>query len=158
MISRQGLARLIAIHCGKYDYACVDTDSSLHLVGPNNVGKTSLIALLQFLYIDEQRKMHFSRSLEQTRRYYFPDAYSYVIFECMTPTGIQCLGVRGLGPLKMHDYARFAWTGKFEEEDFIDGARRRNPPLSRSGQDRIQRNYHHDKSADKSPFIARAAG
>lgn len=127
MISRQGLARLIAIHCGKYDYACVDTDSSLHLVGPNNVGKTSLIALLQFLYIDDQRKMHFSRSLEQTRRYYFPDAYSYVIFECMTPTGIQCLGVRGLGPLKMHDYARFAWTGKFEEEDFIDGDRRPLP-------------------------------
>ncbi|PIU19521.1 MAG: hypothetical protein COT18_07080 [Elusimicrobia bacterium CG08_land_8_20_14_0_20_59_10] len=127
MISRQGLARLIAIHCGKYDYACVDTDSSLHLVGPNNVGKTSLIALLQFLYIDDQRKMHFSRSLEQTRRYYFPDAYSYVIFECMTPTGIQCLGVRGLGPLKMHDYERFAWTGKFEEEDFIDGDRRPLP-------------------------------
>ncbi|OGS12223.1 MAG: hypothetical protein A2234_00830 [Elusimicrobia bacterium RIFOXYA2_FULL_58_8] len=127
MISRQGLARLIAIHCGKYDYACVDTDSSLHLVGPNNVGKTSLIALLQFLYIDEQRKMHFSRSLEATRRYYFPDAYSYVIFECMTPTGIQCLGVRGLGPLKMYDYARFAWTGKFEEEDFIDGDRRPLP-------------------------------
>lgn len=127
MISRQGLARLIAIHCGKYDYACVDTDSSLHLVGPNNVGKTSLIALLQFLYIDDQRKMHFSRSLEQTRRYYFPDVYSYVIFECMTPTGIQCLGVRGLGPLKMHDYERFAWTGKFEEGDFIDGDRRPLP-------------------------------
>lgn len=127
MISRQGLARLIAIHCGKYDYACVETDSSLHLVGPNNVGKTSLIALLQFLYIDDQRKMHFSRSLEQTRRYYFPDAYSYVIFECMTPTGIQCLGVRGLGPLKMHDYERFAWTGKFEETDFIDGDRRPLP-------------------------------
>ncbi len=127
MISRQGLARLIAIHCGKYDYACVDTDSSLHLVGPNNVGKTSLIALLQFLYIDDQIKMHFSRSLEQTRRYYFPDVYSYVIFECMTPTGIQCLGVRGLGPLKMHGYARFAWTGKFEEEDFIDGDRRPLP-------------------------------
>ncbi|MDO8805872.1 MAG: hypothetical protein Q7R35_15745 [Elusimicrobiota bacterium] len=127
MISRQGLARLIAIHCGKYDYACVDTDSSLHLVGPNNVGKTSLIALLQFLYIDDQRKMHFSRSLDATRRYYFPDAYSYVIFECMTPTGIQCLGVRGLGPLKMHDYERFAWTGKFEEEDFIDGDRRPLP-------------------------------
>ncbi|MCX5791429.1 MAG: hypothetical protein NTY45_04305 [Elusimicrobia bacterium] len=127
MISRQGLARLIAIHCGKYDYACVDTDSSLHLVGPNNVGKTSLIALLQFLYIDDQRKMHFSRNLETTRRYYFPDPYSYVIFECMTPTGIQCLGVRGLGPLKMHDYERFAWTGRFEEADFLDSDRRPLP-------------------------------
>ena len=127
MISRQGLARLIVIHSGKYDYACVDTDSSLHLVGPNNVGKTSLISLLQFLYIDDQRKMHFSRNLETTRRYYFPDPYSYVIFECMTPTGIQCLGVRGLGPLKMHDYERFAWTGRFEEGDFLGVDRRPLP-------------------------------
>lgn len=127
MISRPGLARLIAVNCGKYDYACVDTDSSLHLVGPNNVGKTSLIALLQFLYIDDQRKMHFSRSLEITRRYYFPDAYSYVVFECLTPTGYKCLGVRGLGKLNMNEYERFAWTGRFEEEDFIDGDRRPLP-------------------------------
>lgn len=127
MISRQGLSRLIAIHCGKYDYACIETASSLHLVGPNNVGKTSLIALLQFLYIDDQRKMHFSRDSAQTRRYYFPDPYSYVIFECMTPTGIQCLGVHGLGPLKMNEYERFAWTGKFEEADFLDENRRPLP-------------------------------
>ncbi|HOX22504.1 MAG TPA: hypothetical protein PLL10_03495, partial [Elusimicrobiales bacterium] len=127
MISRQGLSRLIAIHCGKYDYANIETASSLHLVGPNNVGKTSLIALLQFLYIDDQRKMHFSRDSAQTRRYYFPDPYSYVIFECMTPTGIQCLGVHGLGPLKMNEYERFAWTGQFEEEDFLDENRRPLP-------------------------------
>lgn len=121
MISRQGLSRLIVINCGKYDYACVDTDSSLHLVGPNNVGKTSLIALLQFLYIDDQRKMHFSRDMAQTRKYYFPGPHSYVVFECMTPTGIQCLGVRGLGPLRAYEYERFAWTGKFEKEDFVGG-------------------------------------
>ena len=127
MISRQGLSRLIAIHCGKYDYANIETASSLHLVGPNNVGKTSLISLLQFLYIDDQRKMHFSRDSAQTRRYYFPDPYSYVIFECMTPTGIQCLGVHGLGPLKMNEYERFAWTGKFEEKDFLDENRRPLP-------------------------------
>ncbi len=47
-----GPIRLVLLHSGKYDYAEVEIDVPLHLVGPNNVGKTSLIAALQFLYID----------------------------------------------------------------------------------------------------------
>ena len=34
-------------------------------------GKTTLISTLQYLYIDDQRQMHFSRDSEETRRYYF---------------------------------------------------------------------------------------
>ncbi len=112
------------LHAGRYDYAEVEIDAPLHLVGPNNVGKTSIIAALQFLYLDEQRQMHFARSLEETRRYYFPDPNSYILFECRTPAGFQVMGVHGLGPLKGYDFERFVYTGRFEKQDFLDDQRR----------------------------------
>ncbi len=119
-----GPVRLIMLHAGRYDYAEVEIDAPLHLVGPNNVGKTSIIAALQFLYLDEQRQMHFARSLEETRRYYFPDPNSYILFECRTPAGFQVLGVHGLGPLKGYDFERFVYSGRFEKQDFLDDERR----------------------------------
>ncbi len=125
---RNGPLRLVMLRSGKYDYAEVELDLPAHLVGPNNVGKTSLIAALQFLYVDEQRQMHFARPLEETRRYYFPDPNSYILFECRTPTGFQVLGVRGLGPLKGYDFERFAFQGRFEATDFIAPDRSILPP------------------------------
>ena len=122
-----GPVRLILLHSGRYDYAEIEIDAPLHLVGPNNVGKTSIIAALQFLYLDEQRQMHFARSLEETRRYYFPDPNSYMLFECRTPSGFQVIGVHGLGPLKGYDFERFAYTGRYEREDFLDAERRLLP-------------------------------
>ena len=61
-----GPTRLVLLRAGKYDYGEVELINPLHLVGPNNIGKTSLIAVLQFLYIDDQRVMHFSRELAET--------------------------------------------------------------------------------------------
>ncbi len=119
-----GPTRLVLIHAGIYDYGEVEMSSPLHLIGPNNVGKTSLIATLQFLYIDDQRHMHFSRNMADTRRYYFPDINSYVLFECLTPTGFQVFGVHGLGPLKQYDIQRFSYQGRFDRADFLDDQRR----------------------------------
>jgi len=47
-----GPRRLILIRSAGYDYAELELDEAVHLVAPNNAGKTSLIAALQFLYID----------------------------------------------------------------------------------------------------------
>lgn len=115
-----GPTRLILLKSGKYDYGEVELVRPLHLVGPNNVGKTSLIAALQFLYIDDQRYMHFSRDMDDTRRYYFPDPNSYILFECLTPTGYRVVGVQGLGPLKRYEFRRFSYQGKFAISDFLD--------------------------------------
>lgn len=115
-----GPTRLIILNSGKYDYGEVELVRPLHLVGPNNVGKTSLIAALQFLYIDDQRYMHFSRDMDDTRRYYFPDPNSYILFECLTPTGYRMVGVQGLGPLKRYEFRRFSYQGKFDIGDFLD--------------------------------------
>lgn len=117
-----GPTRLIILNSGKYDYGEVELVRPLHLVGPNNVGKTSLIAALQFLYIDDQRYMHFSRDMDDTRRYYFPDPNSYILFECLTPIGYRVVGVQGLGPLKRYEFRRFSYQGKFDITDFLDEA------------------------------------
>jgi len=111
--------RMIAFHSGKYTYAEVRLDAPLHLMGANNIGKTSLIAMLQFLYLDDQRKMHFSHPLPETRRYYFPNTYSYILFECRTPNGMAVVGVRGLGAARQYEFERFFYRGRFEKDDFL---------------------------------------
>ncbi len=127
MNNRFGPIRLIALQCGKFDYAEIELDRPLHLVGPNNVGKTSLIALLQFLYLDEQKSMRFSREMQETRKYYFPTVFSYALFECLTPTGYQTVGVRGCGPIRQYEFERFTYMGRFDETLFLDADRRVRP-------------------------------
>lgn len=122
-----GPSRLVLLRAGKYDYGEVELVAPLHLVGPNNVGKTSLIAVLQFLYIDDQRHMHFARDLHATRKYYFPDQNSYILFECLTPAGYQVVGVRGLGPVRSYNFARFAYQGRYQAKDFLDEQQRIRP-------------------------------
>lgn len=123
-----GPSRLVLLRSGKYDYGEIELVNPLHLVGPNNVGKTSLIAVLQFLYIDDQRSMHFSRDMSETRKYYFPDQNSYLLFECLTPVGYQVVGVQGLGPVRSYEFQRFAYQGQFDPADYLDEERRIRPP------------------------------
>ena len=122
-----GPTRLVMINSGKFDYGEVELGSPLHLIGPNNVGKTTLISTLQFLYIDHQNQMHFSRNMEETRRYYFPGQDSYVLFECLTPKGYMVAGARGLGPLKGWNFTRFCYRGMYSRDVFIDGDGRVRP-------------------------------
>ncbi len=148
MKSSNGPTRMMLVNCGKYTFADVDLTAPLHLVGPNNVGKTSLIALLQFLYLDDQRHMHFTRSLSETRTYYFPDPYSYVLFELMTTTGFQVLGVHGLGPLRQHQFERFSYTGRLDRADYVDPAGKVMEPdeirnrLSDRGYTKLEPKHH----------------
>jgi hypothetical protein len=123
-----GPARLILLRAGKYDYGEVELINPLHLVGPNNIGKTSLIAVLQFLYIDDQRFMHFSREMAETRKYYFPDQNSYLLFECLTPVGYCVVGVQGRGPIRSYEFQRFAYQGRYDAADFFDEERRVRVP------------------------------
>ena len=122
-----GPTRLVLIRSGKYEFCDIELIRPLHLIGPNNVGKTSLISTLQFLYIDQQQKMHFSRDLDQTRKYYFPDPDSYILFECLTPTGYRVLGVHGLGPVKGYQFERYSYRGEFLIEDYVDSERQIRP-------------------------------
>lgn len=117
----RGLLRIVLLRSGGYDYAELDLQSPIHLVAGNNVGKTTLIAALQFLYIDDSRQMHFAHDWRKTKQHYFPDSGSFVLFECMTPTGLQVFGLRGQGPVQGFDYDRFAYSGAYLRSDFLDG-------------------------------------
>lgn len=119
MSVRRGATRIVLLRSGGYDYAELDLDRPLHLVAANNVGKTTLIAALQLLYIDDFRSMHFAHDAEKTRRHYFPTTDSLVLFECMTPTGLQVFGLRGLGPVQGYDYERFVYRGAYERIDYM---------------------------------------
>ena len=115
-----GPTRVVLLNSGKYSFADVELDRCVHLVAPNNLGKTTLIAALQFLYIDRIDRMDFAYPSDATRRYYFPDSWSYIIFECLTPKGHQVLGVHGQGPTRSFSYERFRYTGSFAIEDYIN--------------------------------------
>lgn len=119
-----GPTRIVLLHSGKYDFAEVELDRAVHLVARNNVGKTTLIAALQFLYIDRANLMDFSYDPAATRQYYFPDPFSYVLFECLTPKGHQILGVHGQGPVQSYYYERFRYTGQLQLDDYLDEERR----------------------------------
>ncbi|PAW88551.1 MAG: hypothetical protein B9S33_04570 [Pedosphaera sp. Tous-C6FEB] len=116
-----GPTRLILIRSGCYDYAEVELTGTLQIVGPNNIGKTTLIKTLQFLYIDDRRHMDFgSYTPEQTREFYFPGQYSYILFECLGATGQCVIGWRGQSKTTGGEPERFCYEGPFDAADFHD--------------------------------------
>lgn len=117
-----GVRRLVAINSGNYLFANIDLSKPVHLAAPNNRGKSTLVNSLQFLYIDDFTKMRFgSRSHEDTRSHYFGGDRSYLIFECLTTSGIQCLLVRGLSNLRGGQFERYVYEGPFLDSDYITG-------------------------------------
>ncbi|HOZ14236.1 MAG TPA: hypothetical protein PK784_05570 [Tenuifilaceae bacterium] len=78
--------RIVILNSGVYGKASVRLDdcNSIQLVGPNNIGKSTLIYTLNYLFIIDGRKMSFSgnRSEKDTLHYYFPNqTNSFLIFE-----------------------------------------------------------------------------
>jgi energy-coupling factor transporter ATP-binding protein EcfA2 len=116
-----GPLKIILINAGKYDFAEVDLDGTLQIVGPNNTGKTTLINTLQFLYINDQREMDFgSYTKEQTRDFYFRSQYSYILFECLSNQGRCVFGWRGQSKASGGDPERFVYQGAYAADDFFD--------------------------------------
>ncbi|MGH7991856.1 MAG: hypothetical protein ACREDS_16900, partial [Limisphaerales bacterium] len=92
---------------------------TLQIVGPNNIGKTTLIKTLQFLYLNYRRHMDFgAHSPEQTREFYFPNQYSYILFECLGVTGQHVIGWRGQSKASGGEPERFCYSGPFVLTDF----------------------------------------
>lgn len=115
-----GVRRLVVINSGGYCFADVALDEPVHLVAPNNRGKSTLVNALQFLYVDELRAMRFPRSSDETREHYFGASPSYLLFECNTVAGPQSLLVIGRGRVAGSQFARFVFAGGYQSEDFRD--------------------------------------
>lgn len=81
---------------GKAELRLDDCDS-LQLVGPNNIGKSTLIYALNFLFIIDGQKMSFSgnrKGDKETIHHYFPTPnQSYIVFEIFKQ-GYYCILVK----------------------------------------------------------------
>lgn len=81
------LKRLVILNSEIYAKADIDLNDcqNLQIVGPNNIGKSTLIYALNFLYIIDGRQMTFSGNRtgdKTTINHYFPTIpSSYIIFE-----------------------------------------------------------------------------
>ena len=132
-----GPKRIILINSGKYQYSEVEIDEPVHLVGSNNSGKTTLIAVLQYLYIDNEKHLAFSKDYNKTKKYYFKSEFSYILFECLTSDGYKVIGVRGLGGTQ-GNHERFTYMGGYHKKDFFhdNGATKNGAEIKLSLSDR----------------------
>lgn len=124
---REAISRILRIglvNSGMFDSLVLNTDvRAVHLVGDNNVGKTSLIELIQFLYFPSVSDMRFSKSTPETLSFYFRPEGSYLLFEVRTVHGRQrTLGIFGTGTADSRTV--FVFDGSFELGDFLDEQQR----------------------------------
>lgn len=117
------ILRIGVVNSGMFDLLELNTDvRALHLVGENNVGKTSLIELTQFLYFHQLPDMTFSKPLSQTLAFYFRREGSYLLFEVRTLRGTRrTVGIYGTGTA--HSREIFVFDGGFELDEFLDAQR-----------------------------------
>ncbi len=93
------LSRIVVLNSKLYGKAEIRLDDcdSLQLVGPNNIGKSTLIYALNFLFIIDGNKMTFSgnrRGDKDTIHHYFPSPNnSFIVFE-VNKKGQYCILVK----------------------------------------------------------------
>lgn len=122
--SKPGVKRLVLLNTGRFDDAEIELDTCVGLIGRNNAGKTSAVSTLQFLYVASLNEMSFGgKSIDDTKRHYFPNANSYIIYECLSAEhgGYVCVGVRGLGAVRGFEFERFAYPGRYVREHYVTG-------------------------------------
>lgn len=135
------IQRVGLVNSGMFDLLDLNTDvRAMHLVGDNNVGKTSLIELIQFLYFPQLGEMHFSKTLPETLSFYFRPEGSYLLFEVRTLRGTtRTLGIFGTGTADARQV--FVFDGPYALTDFLD-AQRHVVGLSQFGQRLANRRFH----------------
>jgi len=124
------ITRIIGINTSTYVNAEMRLDDcdSLQLVGPNNVGKSTLIYTLNFLFIVDGSKMSFSgqrRGDKETIHHYFPTHnQSYIVFEILKNSTYYCILVKRDSDGEL-EYYRF--NSEYKQEYFFkkDGTSQR---------------------------------
>jgi len=118
------ILRIGLVNSGMFDLLELNLDvQAVHLVGANNVGKTSLITLIQFLYFHDVRDITFPKSSTESLAFYFRRAGSYILFEVRTLNGTRrTVGFFGTGTAKSREI--FVFDGGFSLQTFLDDTQR----------------------------------
>ncbi|MBA3030253.1 MAG: hypothetical protein FP816_15780 [Desulfobacteraceae bacterium] len=113
------IRRIGLINSGMFDTLSLNFDvKAIHLVGANNVGKTSLIAVIQFLFFPNFNEMTFIKSSGESMGFYFRPEGSYILFEVRTITGsIRTVGIYGTG--ESDGRVNFVFNGGFDLNEFL---------------------------------------
>jgi hypothetical protein len=113
------IRRIGLINSGMFDTLNLNFDvEAIHLVGANNVGKTSLIALIQFLFFPTIQEMTFIKPVGESMNFYFRPEGSYILFEVRTITGnVRTVGIYGTGESDAR--VNFVFNGSFDLKDFL---------------------------------------
>ena len=108
------------VNSGMFDTIEFSTDvHALQFVGDNNVGKTSLIEMMQFLYFPNLKDMRFAKPDDESMRFYFRPEGSYILFCVRTVQHTErTIGVYGTGSAASRTY--FVFDGRFRIDDFLD--------------------------------------
>ena len=122
------ILKLGLVNSGMFDTLELATDvRAVHLVGDNNVGKTSLIECMQFLFFPDLRDMHFSKGLSETLAFYFRREGSYIVFSVRTVRGtIRTLAIYGTGTADSRQVMVF--DGVFDLATLLDDQQHVRPP------------------------------
>lgn len=114
-----GIRRLILINSGKYSFGVFPLDHPLSISGENNTGKSTAINALQFLFLEDMNYMDFyPHDSVSSRKFYFPEASSYILAEAALPTGTFLIGACGKGAVQGHTYQYFVARGGFNPDLF----------------------------------------
>lgn len=107
------------INSGMFDTLSLNFDvKAIHLVGANNVGKTSLIAVIQFLFFPNFKEMTFIKTSGESMGFYFRPEGSYILFEVRTITGnIRTVGIYGTG--ESDSRVNFVFNGGLDLKEFL---------------------------------------
>ena len=121
------IRRIGLVNSGMFDTLSLNFDvKAVHLVGANNVGKTSLIAVIQFLFFPNFNEMTFIKSSGESMGFYFRPEGSYILFEVRTITGsIRTVGIYGTG--ESDSRINFVFNGGFDLKEFLSEDRTPKP-------------------------------
>lgn len=126
------LNRIIIINSELYSKAdiLIGDTTSIQLEADSNVGKSSLINTLNFLYIIDQGQMLFEgeRKLKESIKHYFKTVnQSFVIFEINKSGYTYCILVKANGNFEL-EYYKF--NSSYNEEYFFEKTDRGYAPIS----------------------------
>jgi len=115
------LNKIIIINSELYSKASIQIgqSSSIQIAAENNVGKSSFINTLNFLYITDKKEMRFedNKTLSDSMNHYFENSlHSFIVFEIFK-NGYFCILVKAT-PENTIEYYKI--TGAYDEQHFFD--------------------------------------